>query len=408
MITDAPSTDLPEKLTTLPPCVPCEEAGWTRSFVARIKCASEYDATVLEGLWDFGKQQIRNHGLCMFAILKCTDDRIYFALTDKKHDAKRRDNGGRHWRTELRKVSCLVGGDTQKLCEFATIEEVTAFTRRLQRFFGFGDVKAVQEEPPQEPPQLMLQNGCEHVYRETEQLCGLCFEHPLFVCECGAARLCLKHWSPEPQKPTTWMFWCHGNKPAPFFVTDEKKMEIGDYSLWMRHELGTGADLETFASTFLEFFGDKIRGNVQQKKKCIELFSEYAPEIAKDWKMECQLPPEYLEQFKRAWEPEVGTLCRDCTKPVSESGSLFCSQECANKGKKIICRTCGKTGIEGLDGLRMCLKCRPPKLDTPQSGFLAESIKRGEALLKRIYSDTGFKQTQDTDYEPTWKKRKRS
>jgi hypothetical protein len=359
----------------------------------------------------------------MFAILKCKDDRIYFALTDEEpKKSKRKDNGKRHWEMELNNVSCSTNDGLKNLDKIAKVEDVTAFTRRLQRFFGFGDVKAQEEPPPQEPPQepsqLMLQNGCEHVYLEIEQLCGLCFEHPLFVCECGATRLCLKHWSPEPQKPTTWMFWCHGNKPAPFFVTDEKKMEIGDYSLWMRHELGTGADLETFASTFLEFFGDKIRGNVQQKKKCIELFSEYAPEIAKDWKMECQLPPVYLEQFKRAWQPEVGTLCRDCTKPMTESGSLFCSQVCANRGKKIICRTCGKTGIEGLDGLRMCLKCRPPKLDTPQfddslldqsvKRVLAESIKRGEALLKRIYSDTGFKQTRDTDYEPTWKKRKRS
>ena len=209
--------------------------------------------------------------------------------------------------------------------------------------------------------------------------------------------------------PTTWMFWRHGNKPAPFFVTDETKMEIGDHSLWMRHELGTGADLETFASTFLEFFGDKIRGNVQQKKKCIELFSEYAPEIAKGWTMECQLSPEYLEQFKRAWEPEVGTLCRDCTKPVSVSGSLFCSQICANKGKKIVCRTCGKGGIKGLDGLRMCPKCHP-KSDIAQNGesLLDKSIKRGDTLLKRIHSDMGFKETRDPDYQPSWKRRKRS
>jgi hypothetical protein len=203
------------------------------------------------------------------------------------------------------------------------------------------------------------------------------------------------------------MFWLHGEKPAPFFIIEEKRMRKEDKLLWMQHELGHDANLETFSSTFMKFFKEEYSTMPQQKTKCIQLFSEYAPEIAKDWKMECQLPPEYLEQFKRAWQPEVGTLCRDCTKPVTESGSLFCSQICANKGKKIICHTCGKTGIEGLDGLRMCLKCHP-KLDTPQSGFLAESIKRGEALLKRIYSDTGFKQTRDTDYEPTWKKRKRS
>ena len=222
-------------------------------------------------------------------------------------------------------------------------------------------------------------------------------------------RLCLEHWSPEPQMPATWMFWLRGEKPAPFFIIDEKRMRKEDKLSWMQHELGHDADLEAFSSAFMGFFKDEYSTKGQQKSKCIELFSEYAPEIAKDWKMECQLPPEYLEQFKRAWEPEVGTLCRDCTKPVSVSGSLFCSQICANKGKKIVCRTCGKGGIKGLDGLRMCPKCHP-KSDIPQSGesLLDKSVKRGDALLKRIYSDTGFKQTRDPDYEPAWKRRKRS
>ena len=120
---------------------------------------------------------------------------------------------------------------------------------------------------------------------------------------------------------------------------------------WLGLELGEGASLVDFARKFRELFGERIG----EKAACLKLYRQYA-NIAerslrgpystvaeaqkKLYSMECQIPPEELEEFQRNWDLDAPRRCyeNNCEMPAdAPPGQLFCSAEHAMVGQKILC-----------------------------------------------------------------------
>ena len=239
-------------------------------------------------------------------------------------------------------------------------------------------------------------------------VCSRCEAEEPHECACGA-RLCKKCMLPSADatfRPScSWRQ--HPTRPLPFYVIDHVKVPEAEKLAWMRQELGGDANLETFATKFLELFGEKVRGTVPQKAACLKLYGTYVAgegAAARNWKKECDLPPAEVEAFRRAWGQHE-KICRECAKPVpADQNGSYCSAACAQAGCICSCPKCHKVLEDKIHPY--CPDCKvgtppPPK----KRVLLMKSQWDSLALAQRMWSTS--RQT-GPDHEPAWKKRRRS
>jgi hypothetical protein len=272
----------------------------------------------------------------------------------------------------------------------AQVEWVRPFSRRLQRLFGWGDSwvspaeveRAVEEDNKplllkalptlkacielgeritvSTSPVAALTNSShqeeaarqEHEERgahkfgepDAELECSLCNAFPAARCECGAQR-CSK--CALPPRPPHHIMWKQSSAPAPFFVQEQGKMRKEEQVEWLQDELGRGASLTEFAALYRELLAGKVKGDVQQRLHCLELYRLYNPDFTA--KKECELhPPEELEAFQRVFDPKAPARCRWCASAVPPDGpyATYCSNKCHAAAHPAA--TCPKCSAEDL------------------------------------------------------------
>ena len=183
--------------------------------------------------------------------------------------------------------------------------------------------------------------------------------------------------------------------PCDFHVIDQQKIPVGEKLEWM----GPGADLPTFAKSFLKLFGDKFRGAIQPRLACLDLYTLYNP--ACKYKKEVDLEPSLLEEFQRVWDPQAPSRCRSCSKAIPRKTSYrakFCGEACAAAvgiGKPTAC-CCGCTVFAARGQILECADCREihmePVAHTAEFIGLVHIRPRGEK----------------PNAEPAWKRRRHS
>jgi hypothetical protein len=170
--------------------------------------------------------------------------------------------------------------------------------------------------------------------------CSLCQAFPAARCPCGAQR-CSK--CAKPPKPPHRVMWKQSSTPAPFFVHDTVKLRKEEQVEWLQDELGRGASLTEFAALYRELLAGKVKGDVQQRLHCLELYRMYNPDFVA--KKESELhPPEELEEFQRVFDPKAPARCRWCAAAVPPAGpyATYCSDKChAAEHPEVTCPKCG-------------------------------------------------------------------
>ena len=247
--------------------------------------------------------------------------------------------------------------------------------------------------------------------------CTLCDAMPAKVCPCGARR-CDRCARPDVDPCAPEVHWQrHPTRPAPFYVIDNRNIAADEKLVWLKQELGQGADLEDFAKKFLELFAEKIRASAAQKKACLELYSKYAGAA---YSKESDIPPEERVLFQRAWNPDAAELCQECGRALPAKAPLgkeYCSDACADAGVKIVCRSCGKAeSIVVTEGCRYCTACQKGAggAQLRRDVFLARESELGKRVrqsaesLRKFRNITDFSDAADPDHEPAWKSRRRS
>ena len=282
----------------------------------------------------------------------------------------------------------------------------------------------------------------EHEWEEDKKaVCTLCSASCLDLvkvmkCRCGM-QMCGGCIEAPPQQAALRHIWSwRGNptQPMPFHVVDHEKLPDDEKLAWMQQELGSGADLATFAAKFLELFGEKLKGAVPQKAACLKLFATYnAAESGRQhschgagWKKEGDLPPTELEAFQQVWDPKAPARCRECNSSLPADTPFtapYCSDKCREAGKRLSCwqmvsgaRCTGKVEIR--NGCRVCTTCKNGKdtEDMVKTGnqkrevetSLDRSLKRQADQLRMVSNLWKFGQQPDPDHEPAWGKRRRT
>jgi len=202
----------------------------------------------------------------------------------------------------------------------------------------------------------------------------------------------------------------HPERPQPFFVIDQEKVSDEEKMIWIRQELGSDATLSQFCAKYIELFGARKVGEIQQKGACLKLYALYAPDSREAaWKKEGDLPPRDLVEFQRVWNPEAPNRCLECRKSIGNKSDrdTYCSDKCKRAGVVATCTRCTPE--------RKCLYCTAApswsalgkrKFDTSK---LDEAIRRSEEQLKRTRQMLGHeRRSADPDHEPAWKRRRRS
>ena len=264
--------------------------------------------------------------------------------------------------------------------------------------------------------------------------CTHCEAWDPYECDCGIrlCELCRQPSALAALEPIcTWRQ--HPTRPTPFSVHDHTKWPEEEKLLWIRQEIGDGADLIAFAEKWRERFGEKIRGDVPQKAACLRLFAQYQPPEGRHgaWKNESDLPPDVLEQFQRLWDADAPERCRECAKasapgqrhPIRLYGRPYCSDECRWAGISLACSHCGRpVNTEWA----YCTECKwglPPPAPRirPSSSALNEMTEH----QKRMAAFDEWSAEMEKDYawgmmllhcnmaenanrEPAWKRRRRS
>ena len=155
---------------------------------------------------------------------------------------------------------------------------------------------------------------------------------------------------------------------------------------------------------FIELFGAKKVGEIQQKGACLKLYALYAPggpEAA--WKKEGDLPPREMVEFQRVWDPNAPERCLECRKPIATrpavSGS-YCGIACERAGLIVTCTRCTPEGK-----CSFC-KLKPAPL---RKSKLDEALRQNAVQLKRQRWMLEHEKCEaDPGHEPSWKRRRRS
>ena len=256
-----------------------------------------------------------------------------------------------------------------------SVEWTSALTRRLQRLFCWGDAASTDAPQTQE---LAL-----------APLAGACHFPAMFdALRTGAVQ---------------YMWLQHPSTPLPFYVVDQLKPSDQEKVTWIRQELGGGATLPDFCAMYLELFGQKKAGVIQQKGHCLKLYGMYHPtsEEAK-WKREGELPPLVMQEFQRVWEPTAPSRCHECRKPLKSLSRQdhFCSGKCRDAGFVVACVRCTAE--------RACEFCTLRAAPSGQSK-LDQALRQGQEDLERWRRNTGqVTRVAIPNHEPAWKRRKKS
>eukprot|EP00973_Karenia_brevis_P090912 12404968-Karenia_brevis.AAC.1 len=169
---------------------------------------------------------------------------------------------------------------------------------------------------------------------------------------------------------------------------------------WLGFELGEGASLVDFARKFRELFGEKISAD-SQRTACLKLYRQYAniverkdlergayPTVAearkKLYSMECQVPPDELEEFQRVWDADAPRRCHEnqCELPAGiPLGQHFCCAEHAHAGKQISCTNVKERTV--VDGEEIVSRCNGKVVH--RSGCLVcATCGQGASVVKSV------------------------
>ena len=219
--------------------------------------------------------------------------------------------------------------------------------------------------------------------------------------------------------------------------SDENKLE------WLIMELGDGADLVTFATKFLELFGNTRM--TKQKASCLELFRRYANIAETDEKgayedlriarkpaynKECQIPPQELQGFQRLWDEDAPNRCLECSAHIGDDAK-YCEKH-HDAGMTMICRkfiqgvegpcdedgygplepTCGGEVVRCENGMYLCQTCGDEELadmDTScaSSSALAPILRRARNNARAL-SQINVATERSKNHVAEWTRRKRA
>ena len=228
--------------------------------------------------------------------------------------------------------------------------------------------------------------------------CSFCEEIPAYVCACGAQR-CERHRAPKVDIDAPRCKWNKRKDSAnPFFyVVDVKCMRAEEKLEWIRQEVGDEADLVGFATAFLDIFGSKIHKTNDQKKAVFDLFAAYSGNPKASPMKESQLPPAERSSFQRVWDKNAPNLCEHCGKALRKGVKDFCSAQCRLAGRIVTCRFCG---IEVKN-----FYCPSCKRGVDVTGPMTDQRSLILRAQEVFWTDAT---ASSSDYEPAWKKQRRS
>jgi hypothetical protein len=182
--------------------------------------------------------------------------------------------------------------------------------------------------------------------------CARCDRFPAARCEtCGAQR-CAKCThdgavaTPAPQPPHKVAWRQNELDPAPFFVQNPVKLSMEQQVEWLLDELHEYATLEEFAHVYRQILADRVKGDVQKRIHCLELYGLFNPVFKA--RKECELLPAELESFLRVFDPSAPARCRWCSKAVKPGGAYvdYCSdRHHASDHPPSKCSNCGSDDI---------------------------------------------------------------
>ena len=180
--------------------------------------------------------------------------------------------------------------------------------------------------------------------------CARCNSFPAARCEACGAQRCDKCThdgatataAPRPPHKVVWKQ--NAMAPEPFYVQNPTKLSLEQQVEWLRDELPAAATLEEFAEVYRQLLADRVKGDVQKRLHCLQLYGLFNPAY-KEVKKECQIqPPEALEAFLRVFNPKAPSRCRWCATAVQPGGAyaLYCSDKCHFAAHPPVkCSSCG-------------------------------------------------------------------
>ena len=214
-------------------------------------------------------------------------------------------------------------------------------------------------------------------------------------------------------------YWQHPERPLPFYVMDQVKWKDEEKLLWLKQELGEDADIVEFAQAFRSLFGEKLQGDVPQKKKVLDLYRSFSPEGAA-WKKESDLPPRERVEFQRVWDADAPDLCLECGKALA-AGEKDYHPGCMHTGKAVVCTLAGCSGkVQVKHGVFVCTVCgngakmaasieSSSQLVVSDGDPLGARLKRWCKPLRDYHNCVmGFSTAADPEHTPAWKKQRRS
>ena len=184
----------------------------------------------------------------------------------------------------------------------------------------------------------------------------------------------------------------------------------------MRLKIGDDADLDVFAETYVQLFGDKIAPQ-SQKQLCLALYREYA-KIAqtvaqgsykslaearkKAYSCEAHIPPWEKQDFQRVWDEDAPARCLECNNPIPD-GQSYCCLEHKNAGTKRVCgRPCGvKEGQDDLavaHGLEEHLRC-PGEVVDVKGIWVCQLCGHNKDIATKIATSSQSSSSQNTEWD---------
>ena len=202
----------------------------------------------------------------------------------------------------------------------------------------------------------------------------------------------------------------HPKFPLVFYVLDRKQWSKGDKLAWLKQELAEiaihaqiPADLATVAAKFVELFGHTIHDEWVQKTTVLELYALYtgSPRPPR----ECALPPDERVAFQRVWDDKKPSLCVQCGKLATfhtRSPVLhYCSARCQYASDTRGCKFCDAVLSEVHPWCTACQRGISPD----DMLLFSPALQKKIGYAQRVWFST---RVPFPDYEPAWKKQRRS